>query len=423
MIERCWRFCSRSLPRRVATAVVVVVSVLIVVSVVGARSGDRVAGQPDLDVPQDAVAADDGITIRATAAAFSGTATYVDLRVDVDSAGQVLPTVVRFPEEAFADSPLKPWGGQGGVHVDDGRTESFPLRLTPIDRGGPFALRIGVVDVDFSDGTSRRYDGDWDLQLIPPDDIGDALRTENLVSEKSTVSDYGLDVSLVSAQRSRTESLVTVRFEPSVNLGDFREFDLPRITSTDGTTSGVRIDASDDGQVVTYLFRPTPFGEPVQLDFGPFATARATDTFVDLDLHAVLTRNGLTGKFRETAPVESGDVAVTGAGETTITGITFARTGDGGPATLLDLTLRGAFEGESIGEFRLVLASGDEVLPEFMSSKTQTGPAGTQSGDQTTMGFPFSDLDDDLDGHVTLYVGSELTILNGSWQMTLSPAD
>jgi hypothetical protein len=56
-----------------------------------------------------------------------------------------------------------------------------------------------------------------------------------------------------------------------------------------------------------------------------------------------------------------------------------------------------------------------------LSNKVSTGPGNIKSGERTTVSFPFADFHDDLDGALTLLVGSRFEVVNEASVVRLSP--
>jgi hypothetical protein len=377
-------------------------------------------GLPPLDVEQDAVATDAGVKVRVTRAAFSGTATFVELVVDASGAELADGTVLRISSAALEQSrpPLPP--GVPELLLLPGHPTI--VRLLPPTLGVQPVLRITSMLGVAPGQESVTLAGRWELPLTVPNDLAARVRVEHL--SPASVADSGVEVSVVGAVRSTSETLVTIHVESDDSVaGPLEHLGQPVVLAAGKRLYGGIVAKDEDGRLWTIAFPPTEFGGELQVVLGPFLkrdTSQAGE--IALDLAAVLDRNDFRGSDQDAADVLPGDIiAESGAGlEVRAVRVNGSISGYGADQAL-EFLIRGAYP--DFGAFIVVGPDGSELRfgPNgYGYSKDSTGAI---SSPRTELSVLFDSIDE-LRGIVTIrYDGRIEETIDGSWMLTLSPAD
>jgi hypothetical protein len=384
-------------------------------------NNDAGGGPPILDAPQAAVAEDAGVTIAARRAAFSGTATFVELEASVNqAAGSVV--AVQIPSSAFAQRSIAPAAGQVSVSLAAGRAST--ARLSPANPGSESFIEFTRVTLVRADGSSQDIDGRWRLPIATPADLAARLRLERLNGEG--VADAGMRVSVEGAVRSTTETLVTVRFDAAEPL---QQLGVPVATASGRSITGGLVSSQEGGRLVTYAFPATPFGSELVIRFGPFTRALPNGSWsARVDLGAILARNALSGRNRESASVSPADVEVLSGAPATFRSISFSdqvnnslRPDEHNAVTFVLEGVLAPWAGAR-PVIAAVGAGGKTLDPGSVGAGYSKDPAGVLSSPRTEISFMYSDLAD-LKGPVIIsYEGSPEGLVRGNWSLRLTPA-
>ncbi|MCC6958794.1 MAG: hypothetical protein IT301_03015 [Dehalococcoidia bacterium] len=403
---------NRKLQAGIAAAVIAILAVSIVVARPG---GSRQGGStPPLTSAQDATAESGGVTLSVSSAAFSGTATFVNLTAKVADADPAKATRVSIPAEAFVAGNMAPADLSGRIMLI-ANAPAAAQRLRPVNATGPAKIVISFVDVDSGAGT-RRITGNWALELKTPADLAKALRVEKLSGGAAAVA-QGITVRPLSATRSTTETLVTVSLEGPAGVEQLALPALIGATAKDGgPVFGARI-AGGEGEPQTFSFPPTDFGSPLRIQFSEFVAApaagNAATRWADIRLGALLERQGVTGKAGEKAAVDPADIVATSGGEPLlVTGVSF----ESPTVNLIAFNVTGLFP--DFSGARLTLPNGSVLPPSGSGSQTGSAPTGdTGQGARSFVTFTFNSFTDLL-GTVRLTFSEPGSVISDRWQVT-----
>jgi hypothetical protein len=367
-----------------------------------------------LDSAQSAVATSQGVTIRAKSAGFSGSATVVELEVDVSAATALTfePLVASIPQTGIqTNGTLAPLSDSRVSLRTSGRGVGY-LRFTEVVRPGD-ALEVVVTAIDFYDaaGRSVRIAGEWRIPLDSPRNLTRALRTEELEAA-GPATDGGITVTVLGALRSSSETLVTFSIEPAGAL----HVGQPILEAGGKPLRGEQVESREDGTVVTYSFPATPFGQTVRLSVGPFSIRQQGGSAqrVSFDLGGVISRNALAA-FGQTAAVEPVDIVEGAPGA--ITEVDLAGSA-AGRVDVLGVTVKGNWD--KAPETVLLLSNGEQLKVAGDSSWYRVDGTGTVTEGATRFQFPFDNLSS-LAGAATLIVVPEDQLARGNWTIELSP--
>ena len=339
---------------------------------------DRQGGQVSPPaVPQKAAASDAGYTVRVLSADFSGTESILELQID-GPGDPSLNDSVTIPAAAFARGSIGAVGPEG-LTVALGKRGL--VRMRPHQTTGAPNLSISQMVRRDADGSARTIEGKWDLPLDLGGKAADLLWVDEL-RPGPTVSDGGVTIRPVRLLRSRSETLVTVELTGPAGI---TQLALPFTSSGGARVYGARVTQDIDG-LTTFAFPPTERGTPFQFEMGDLIAQPEPGSggYVDLALGEIIRERGLTGAFKEQAPVEARQLRGTPGSVLTVRTIYFARLSDDVPASnVLNLTVDGTYDDPA--GFSLQLASGETLILAGSGSGYSRGPTG-----DTTRGRPSS---------------------------------
>jgi hypothetical protein len=369
-------------------------------------------------VAQGASATDQGVEVRATGAAFSGTGTHVELIIDASGFEEgrehgVERVTIRESALIESDLPLVAASAGGVIRVPAG--EPFLIRFGPADPLQPPTIVLSALDLLLESGEPVRVQGDWQLPLAYPQDIAARLARQELAPD-GEATDAGVTMVVEGAVRSTTETVVTVRVEAPAGVSLLGR---PRLRVGDQRFDGVVAGSSEDGSLLELAFPPTAFGQSAVVELGPFMQQQPdSGGSITFDLGLVAQRGGVSGAFLDSAIVTERDI-LSDSAAAELVGILISRAGS---QKLLRLELEGAaFPGGTRGT---VLRSEDGA--EFGVSRAATGfrkdATGTIVGNGwTTLSFRLEDELADLSGVWTLTTATPSEIVRGTWQVQLTP--
>ncbi len=397
----------------------VVVAGLVVGGVLAARSDQKSGGQgPVLDVPQDAVASDGGVTLRLIAAAFSSTGTFLHIYAEaseVDLGDGV--TAVR------AAIPADGWGaglaGDGPAAVALSGSGPALARLDPVVADGPTTISVTVLELLTSDERLVRLEGDWVLDLHLPENLGRALRSERLAGSPAAESG-GVTMRATGGRRSTSETMVTVEVDPpgATPLGE------PRLIAGKKSFRGVLIDEQDDGRLLTYAFPPTPFGSEVRVEFEAFRLRPPGGTSeTRFDLGQAMAGAGVTGKHLEVVRLFPGELHAVSGEAIPVTSITFHSLPNAsiGPITAIRIVLGTNYDVYTT-QFTLITATGNEARLISRNDIYNRDLTGTVRPGHHELDFEVNKQD--VSGVVALLLGGGPTdLVRGLWAMQLTVDD
>jgi hypothetical protein len=380
---------------------------------------DLVPGVP-VDLVQGAEARDHGVMVRATAASFSGTGTYVRLQLEFDDTSGVNIANVRrvvVPQDGKGGSPEWVAGLAPVVLGAFGKSDTT-VRMQPITGPQPLAIFITAIDVQLVSGETTRINGNWRLAIDVPKDYQAATRVESL--QGPAALDQGVGVSVLSALRSRSETLVTVQvsgLESPVVLGE------PALVVGNRRLTGGVVDRKEQGTVLTLSFPPTAFGQDARLVLGPFTTeAAGRDAFTSIDLARVFGRQHVTGQLRESAAIGPGDIASANWATSPVRAVDFVSALENGVAApLIRFTFVGNVERSRSEDLRAVLPSGKVVVANGWGSSYRKDGSGTIFEGTSDVSYSLASFEE-WNGVVTIFHGKQSKIIRGEWSSVLSPA-
>lgn len=283
-------------------------------SLVSTANGPREPRAPAAtQVEQSASAVDQGIRITALGATFSGTATFVELKIDVvDPSGSGgVPAGVEVARLVPAPDGFQPTWFAGHVlsaHVTrDGTVVARLPALAGESAPNPLTLRIVALHGQSPAGMVR-VTGDWPLTLALPADLGASLRVEELRAEQVVVAGIELRVDGV---RSTTETLINVATSEEILL-------LGQPVVRDSQDAHPAREIAPTAQGLALNFAPTRFGDPLVLALGPVGLRDGPGaTAFKIDLGRALSRpRAVDGTFAvEASDIVSGDSALVLSGD------------------------------------------------------------------------------------------------------------
>ena len=404
-----------------AIAGVALVAALVIGAIVfrgDGGSGNALSAR-DLDVPQSAVAEDAGLKFDIDNAAFSGTATFVDLGLTVRDEPNPIVRVRVAPGALDARSLVLAPGSDG---FGASTARHGLVRLGPASPNGA-ALSFTSVDATREDGMHVTIAGHWALNLVLPPDLADRLRTESLVADGPAV-DQSISVSVQAAMRSTSETLVTVHVESPEAISQLGQ---PTLLVSGRQFTGGSIAEQENGTLITYSFPPTPFGSPATVQFGPWVKVGASEAgSLTVDLGAVIARNSLTGADRETAEIIPSDTIETSGVMQPATSLRFSTifnsTQYPGRHWTASVTSPGALRPNGPSSFSVTGARGQKLDLAGIGVGYHKDAANVVSDPYTDVDFLIDSLDD-IKGPVTItYEGQPEDTIHGDWTMSLKPA-
>ena len=367
-------------------------------------------GQPT--IPQNVQVTAAGYTISVRSAEFSGTGSVLEIQVD-GPAGASPNDSVTIPASAFIRSSIAPIGPEG-LTVPLGKPGL--IRMRPFQSVGAPILLISVIERRDPDGSVQAIEGKWELPLSLGGTAADLLWVDEL-RPGPAVSDSGVTVRPVRLLRSRSETLVTVELSGPAGIG---QLVLPFTTIRGERTYGARVTQDSDG-LTTFSFPPTERGAPFKFEMGDLIApaAAGSDGYVDLALGDLIRERGLTGAFKEHAPVESRHLRGAPGSRLEVRTVAFARLSDEViGSNVLNLTVPGTYDDPQ--GFSLVLASGESLTLAGSGSSYSRGPTGDLRQGETLLHFYFESYEK-LKGDVRLTFGKPSQILRGAWIVSFDP--
>lgn len=358
------------------------------------------------EIGQSGSVTDQGVTIEALGASYSGTETLLRLRLTVEdeamvregagASGAVRSVVVSGPRYSG------PFDGSAATSTMNGLGELM-VHLPPLQPGddydGRYELRISELGVQF-DLARATLPGDWTLQLAgpAPSDIADRLRIETFHA-----SNLGIDggEATITGLRSTSETQV------SIALPDGRMTLTRPLLEVDGEGYAARSFNVEDG-VATASFAATPFGKPVVVRLGAIAAATEGEstTFV-LALDALREHAG----DAETFPIPDGMI-LDGPAEYLVEG----QQGAYMDRKWFGFVVKGNWHPEN-GEPIITDANGRELDLAHVGVGYEKDANGTVREGTTEIGF-FVDGNRDL-GHVTIVLGPSSQVDRNAYTVTL----
>lgn len=394
-------------------AVIVALSVgLLGGGVLATRTPERTGGTPPvLDTPQRARADDQGIVLSVPAARFSATATY--MRIDADISGWEEATggkAVRgaIPADGMVAglAPAEAW-----VALTIGSGAESLARFAPIENGVAPVIVVREVELLTVGGEISRVSGTWHLDLTPPANLAEALRSERLAGSVA-ITTNGITIRPTGGRRSTTETLVTVELQSS----HVRPFGQPRLITGDDSARGILTAEEDGGRLLTYAFPPSQFGLPARIEFDTFRT-KASDgvSETSFDLQLAMARSAVKGEDREVVTLTEGDlIALQGGAPAPITRVTFFDV-QGGRA--IEIELSANYDSRAT-TYALTTATGRIATLLSGNDLYRTDPTGTIRGGTHQLVFAIGEAD--VAGVLTLLIGSEpTTLIRGLWSAEL----
>lgn len=394
---------SRSFPTWLAIS-----ATLAVVGFLVARAAQEdVAGPPrvQLDVPQAADATANGITFRATAAAFGGSGTFVELTAVGDFASLHV---------AATDIDSRGLKLMQGQEVTLAASRPAVLRFSPAVPGEATSIVINSVQLRLPDGKLEQRQGPWALNLEAPDDLPSRLQTRHLSGDAARVS--GVTVSVEGAVLSSIETLVTLRVVADQPVQPLAQ---PYLLVDGARLFGGLVAERENGTLLTYSFPPVDQDRrEIELVTGPFVRAGAAATWsVTLDVRALLA-NG-DAPERTTIAADAAAYRVVGALEGVRSveyGVPYSSSRTPGNRALR-VTVEGAFDGG----------------PHLFSAAGPSGPltvggigvgyskddTGVISSPRTEIDLPYTDPADVLGAITITYAGSREELIGGTWKLRL----
>lgn len=412
----------RSPGRTLALGIVAGVAILMAVMVYQrVTASDGVLPGVPVDIVQKTEATDSGITLRAGESSFSGTGTYIRFQVVLDpTTGIDLDNVARIlvPQDGKGGSPEWTSNRAPVVLGANGGTETT-LRMPPIQSTGPLQIRITALDFVSFDLETTRVNGDWALTIQLPDDLTGVGRLEQL--SLGSAMDEGIEVNVLSALRSRSETVITVQAKDASGAAPVL-LTQPVLLAGDSRLMGGVVDTKEDGSVLTFSFPPTPFGSPVTLELGPWTrVAGAGPDFTTVDLGRVLQRQGVRGKRGESAAISPADILSRDASTSPVLSVTFGAGQDNGVLTpMITFILKGNYEWAAPRDLAAVKPDGSVAIPKSWGSSYRKDAAGTVTGGTSNFSYELFSLDE-WDGVVTIHHGNASSIVRGDWGITLKP--
>lgn len=417
-------------PVGVAAAVLALVAAGVVAVTFSRESGGV---PPRLDVPQKATATDQGITLMVTAAAFSGTETFVEVSADLSGVPEQERegvVVLGVPRPYFSRSTIQPSGDSGSIPLRPGG--SSVLHFGPIPPTGEVTIHIAGIELYFPGDRKRLLQGDWTVTLDVPGNRAELLRVEELAAG-STVSDGGVTVSVVKAVRSRTETRVTVQIDGPPGVAVLGQ---PALISGNERLLGVEVDRREGGRMVTFSFPDTRFGTGATITFDAFiAEAEGTGfAWVDVDLGHALLRSGIVEPvYRAVAELRPADVrAVAGWDPQQLlvrqvefggnTEVADAEDLPGAPPNIVVFQLSGQYNLIPGGSpFAVRYADGSVVPARGYGENFLRDPSGAVVEAITTVTFIF-DSPEQLYGVVRIINNTDSRqLIRGEWAIELAP--
>ena len=232
--------------------------------------------------PQVAHSFDNGVTIRALGATFSGTETVLNLTVENDGR----PQEFRIPSGSFAGEGFGP-GTTGAVSLlGDG---SAVVTLPPVIKPGDIVFRLSAIQLVGHDERTV-IEGNWSLTLHGPDRASFATAMEMEVLEPASVEVRGETV-ILTGRRSTSRTVIEYSVPPQL-----RELVAPRIVVDGVTYAAIGGEVGPAANVAS--FPATRMGASVRVELGPFAEEGSSEPEITVDLASIMQRAGReTGEF------------------------------------------------------------------------------------------------------------------------------
>lgn len=386
--------------------------------VISAQGSNQRAPQPfpATSPVEDIHSSSSGLRVVADGAGFSGLATIVSLHVVAEPGSELVGLAgAAVPEDAFTSESLPPTAGLLALPLPVGEPRGHVTwRLAPVSEPGPAVVEFGFIDVTLPEGGTRRIAGNWRLEVPTPADLAQRLQVETLVPNESK-SDGGVTVRVEGAQRSASETLVTVAIgsdEVVTQLGQ------PHLRVNGERLEGAIVRTGDDGKVLQMAFPATPAGEPVVLVMGPFAQVPSGESgTVTVNLALSMARQGLTGALGQSGVVDRlTDISARSATAPEVLSYEFRRASRvGEDAHAIAFTLVGNYT-----DLEAVFALTDAgPLPiDLMESSHRRDANGVLTEGTTRVSFR---LPAEIPETVVLGTDGRMEIIRGDWSIELVP--
>jgi len=291
------------------------------------------------EIPQASHAEDNGITLEALGAVFSGTETVLRLRISSADPAQadIFPAANGFLSNDFA--------GTNASFQRDGDHEilvRLPRFSPPEEYDGSTTIEFNALHV--TGDPVVRIDGSWPLLIggPTPGDLASAMRVELVESEPFEVMEA--EGVTVRGLRSRTETILTITHSSALRFLVSPELVLPT-----GRLAALGWDRTATGSVAR--FAATEFGSAMDIDLGTVGIEQDSSFVFTVNVEGAADRvDGEFGAF----PISPGDVLV-GSAEM----VTEGQIGFQGEQRWIGLQIRGNFHPQ-------YGADGDIVSPEVL---------------------------------------------------------
>jgi hypothetical protein len=369
---------------------------------------------PRPDVPLHAAAVSSGIRLELTRAAFSASATYIELTATVvDGTSGV--RLLRIPAAALTARSLSIVGD--GAAVPAGQPSV--VRFSAPVMGRAMVIEATAVEIIIQEGTRDVRGGLWTLELDAPGDLAARLRSEVLVG--GPADDAGIRVAPEGILRTTTETLVTLRIDSDVPVSQLGQ---PVLISGGRLLQGGLVGEAEDGRLITFAFPPTRFGDPATLKVGPFVSRGAASTgSVGIDLGAILVRHGMDGAHNQSAPILDFDATSAAGAELAPARIQFdglCQSSRRPGMKCLKVEIAGIWEPPST-----TLTVSDAAGRTVPSTITETGytkdPTGAIGGGSTVIRLYYNSLDELRTQVEIVVIGHPSETIRGEWTMSLEP--
>lgn len=370
-------------------------------------------------VPKTSSAEDSGLRIQVIGATFSGTGTWVQLRVSATGDGALAEdriANVNIPPDGFGSAGIRPLDAGDGLALRPRGGGPTILKFQTFDYGSEPTINIRALDVYLTTGGLKRVEGNWNLLLNVPSQRSDIMRLERLISGGPATSN-GIEIAVLSASRSTSETSITVSVSSETPVVLLAE---PRIIVDGKALVGGIVAQREDGRVLELSFPPTAFGRGFALELGPFVSGRQqSDVFSDIDFASVLARSQSGEGGRTSAPVLSADVRAPLDGVSPVKSIEISKVVSNGSETpVMMLTIAGNYE-MSEGQ-TAVFPDGSEERALGSSSSYRKLPDGQILQGTTDVWFRLGERDR-WERTIRVYHGTGTRILRGTWVLALHP--
>ena len=215
-------------------------------------------------IGQTTSATDAGVQLTLSSAQFSATGS--ELQIIVDASKADLPhSAVGIAPDGLSIVGFQGTGFKQGWSIAG---STIHMTLPPVDPvASAHQVTIARLLLISTDGSRVSVRGRWELPIVVPKDIPKAFQTEDFRPRAIPVSGFELTV---TGSRSRTETSIEY-----VLPADVMPLDAPSIRLASGEVFKATTNGS--GPKVTAIFPETRFGEPIELQLGPFAGRNPAD--------------------------------------------------------------------------------------------------------------------------------------------------